>query len=364
MRICYYADPGSIHNKRWIGYFASHGHDVHLICETPASLENVTTHHLEVPNLPHQLRLLFRLPRLKALINQLSPDILHAQCVTTYGYWAALAGFHPFVLTAWGSDVLVTPCRSFSDRFLTIRALKVSDLITVESEVLETRVVALGASSDKVHRLPWGVDLERFESCDGTTFRGKAGIPESDKVVLAMRNLAELYNHNVFINAARMVLKEHPKTHFLVVGEGPLADKLKDMASALASSGRIQVLGEQPHEDVPAVLAAADVFVSIPSSDSISISLLEAMASKKPVVVSDIPANRELVKDRENGLVVPVRSAEATAAAISYLLAHEDMAETFGSRNGAVAQSMGHAENMKRMETLYRGLLAQQSAQR
>ena len=111
MRICYLADAESIHVQRWADYFAQRGHEVHLISFKHSNIHNTIPHFLR--RLPFRLEvvslLLNSLPvffQIKRLLQKIKPDIIHAHYVWEYGIAGALTRFQPFVISAWGSDVL------------------------------------------------------------------------------------------------------------------------------------------------------------------------------------------------------------------------------------------------------------------
>ena len=118
MRLCFTGNPGSIHTQRWVGHFAQAGHEVHLVNLGPQPARKFDwpgpQHHnlpappmAPIPGLRGVLMLTARRRALIALLRQIQPDVLHAQSVADPGWFAALSGFHPLVLTAWGSDVLL-----------------------------------------------------------------------------------------------------------------------------------------------------------------------------------------------------------------------------------------------------------------
>ena len=112
------------------------------------------------------------------------------------------------------------------------------------------------------------------------------------------------------------------------------------------------------YNELPEMLYGVDIFISVPSSDSSSISLLEAMACGLPVIVSDIPANHEWVTDGWNGIIVPVRDPEKLAEAILHLIEKPDLMRLFGERNARIIREKADREkHMAHMEELYQQLL-------
>ena len=144
MRLCFIGNPDSIHTQRWVGHFAQTGHETHLVNLGPQPGRKFDwpgpQHHnlpapplAPVPGLRGVIMLIARRRALAALLKQIQPDILHAHSVADPGWFAALSGFHPFVLTAWGSDVLLGLRQGpWLPRWLTRNALRHADLLTAD----------------------------------------------------------------------------------------------------------------------------------------------------------------------------------------------------------------------------------------
>ena len=113
MKLCFLAGADSIHSVKWVKYFADRGHEVHWISLTPPTEGDVgnaklyLTGRLSLRKL-YPLNLLLYAICVKRLIAKIKPDVLHAHYAGVNGLMGALSGFHPFVLTVWGSDVLIT----------------------------------------------------------------------------------------------------------------------------------------------------------------------------------------------------------------------------------------------------------------
>ena len=115
MKICYLADAKAMHIKRWAEYFSDRGYKVHLITLNPKTVghfNNIKLHTIRkigVLSTPISrfLNLLPVLNRIKRLIKYVNPDILHAHSAGGYAWLGMLTGFHPLIVTPWGSDVLI-----------------------------------------------------------------------------------------------------------------------------------------------------------------------------------------------------------------------------------------------------------------
>jgi glycosyltransferase involved in cell wall biosynthesis len=195
--------------------------------------------------------------------------------------------------------------------------------------------------------------------------RTALGLPASEAVVLAIRGLRDLQNPLAVVRAFAEVRRTHPDV-ILALKLGPSDAGLTAAVAAEIESldlgASVSVIGQMPHEKLAELYRAADVCLSVPSSDGTSVALLEAMASGRPMVVSDLPANREWITDGVNGSVVPPNDPAALADAIKRLLDSSELRSTFGHAARARVESAASShEQMHEVELLYRSLVSNES---
>jgi UDP-N-acetylglucosamine:LPS N-acetylglucosamine transferase len=158
MRICFFADSESIHTERWCRHFQSLGHEIHLISYKAKSIEGIKTYSVKTDKIDvsgGNWKVLLKFRQIKKLLKQIQPDIFHAFYATSYGITGALCGFHPYIITALGSDILISPKNSFVYRKLLGIALKRADKITVMAEHMIQPARDLGASEDQLMVVPF-----------------------------------------------------------------------------------------------------------------------------------------------------------------------------------------------------------------
>ncbi len=358
LRIALVGPGRSIHTKRWARRLADRGHEVHLFTEAPEPVPGVEVHDILGRGIPGGvgLRKLWRRRYLRRRLDELRPDAVHAHFLFPYGEWAWRTGRRPLLHQAWGSDVLVIPERSADRRRWAERLMRDADAVTVNSLVLRDAVLKLGAPPDRVHEIGWGVDTQRFSGrrdrsvVDGL---GLAGRP----VVASPRLHKEIYNLDVLMDAVPLVQREVPEAAFLFMADGPGTEALRAQAERLGVADAVR-FARFDEGALPAAFAGCELSVSIPSSDSgRPSSLLEAMASALPVVVSDLPGIRELIDQDEGAEIVPLRDVEATAAAIARLLSDPGLRARMGARNRDVVRERADAaRETDRCIDLYRRL--------
>jgi len=155
---------------------------------------------------------------------------------------------------------------------------------------------AEGVSPDRIEILPNAIDLSRFTPAkpeERLAMRRKLGLREGGPVFVTVAALTAVKDHATFLEAAKLLESELPEAQYLFVGEGPLQRDLQEQAERLGLNRIVHFLGRQA--DVRPCLAAADFGVLTSRSEGSSNSVLEYMAMGLPSVVSDIPANRELL---------------------------------------------------------------------
>jgi glycosyltransferase involved in cell wall biosynthesis len=367
MKICYLANAQSVHTQKWAKFFADKGHEVHLISFEKAHIENVTVHNLKRP---FALRFGLDLPLkvsharfIKRLVRRIDPDVLHAHYLSDYGFYGALCGFKPFIVTAWGSDVLFVPSegsrKHFIKRYIAKYVIGKADLVTGDSESVVRALVDLGVAERKVKLIIHGVDFRDFHPVENDEkLKESLRIPRDYRVVISTRNLEPVYDVATLIKAMPYVIDECRNTFFLIVGDGTLRRRLEELAYKLGVTENVRFVGSVSNREMPKFLGVSDIYVSTSLSDTRSVSLLEAMACGLPVVVTDLEGNRECVKEGVNGFVFPKRGFKALAEKIVYLLREKDIRRKFGVVNRSIAEKEADYETeMRKMEKLYKELI-------
>ena len=177
-------------------------------------------------------------------------------------------------------------------------------------------------------------------------------------VVFSNRSLDSGYNVSLLIKAVPLVLKVISNVKFIIAETGAEKDRIEELAKILDIQKHTEFIGKIPREDMPQYLVSSTVFVSTSPREGASVSLLEAMACGTFPIVTDIPANREWIKNGENGLLFPVNDEKILASQIIRAINDKSLRENAKEVNiGIIKQRALWRNNIKKIEEYYERLL-------
>ncbi|MGA2284812.1 MAG: glycosyltransferase family 4 protein [Dehalococcoidia bacterium] len=379
LRICVLGDFESIHTRRWLEPFVERGHEMHAVSyyRPQASLPGVQLHVLHdrgsraeaasasrhsvgsrIP--PNLLRLInaFRYQRrgLTSLLRQIAPDILHAHYVPEYGFFAATAGLHPLVVSAWGSDVLVDAGASRLSRWITGYTLRRADLVTSNNEFMSGRLREMGVPAEKLATIVFGPDAFFLEGPESVNARQ----PEAGHTptVISTRSLdSPLYNVDLILRAMALLRARIPTARLFVAGAGRLRPRLEALSRQLGLSDSVRFVGWLDPAALRDAFASSEVYVSVPNSDGTSVATLSAMAAGCFPVVSDLPTQHEWIQDGVNGFLVPLGDPVGLAQRLGDALENAALRREAVTSNRATVEERGvWQKNALLMEEWYRRL--------
>lgn len=355
MKICYLADGESIHTVRWCRHFSSLGHEVHLISFKPAQIEGTAVHHIDAGSIDvsgGNWKVLTKVPQVKRILRTIKPDVLHAHYATSYGLVGALTGYHPYVVTALGSDVLISPKHSLVYRLLLKYVFSKAQWATAMADHMRSAMIELGVPASKVTTVPFGIDPAVFNA---TTRQ----VPQEKFVVTSTRNFENVYNLPHLINALALVRDKITGLEVNLIGAGSKRAEIEQLVKDKNLDDIVKFHGRIPQPEIAKVLNASHVFVTVSLSDGNNISLNEAMACGAYPVATAIPANTQWIKDGVNGMLVEINDVEALAAKLMELYhnyeAHQQKA--FGINQHIIAEKAIWSKNMETVEKQYKKLL-------
>lgn len=375
LRLCVLGDLDGAHTQSWLQYFVQRGHEVHGVSYYPPSKPpgGVRVHVLAPqsraaggaavragrrlpPSVQRLLSLLrYRRAGLKRVVQELAPDVFHAHYLVEHGLYGTAANYRPYIVSAWGSDVLVEAAKSRASRSIARFVLRRADLATANNRhMAREMVLKLGADRGFLQHIVLGVErgfLDQREASVNSRAQNEGHTP----TVISTRSLeGPLYNVDVVVRAMARVRERSPRARLVVAGEGRLRPETEALAQRLGLADAVQFTGLLPRDAFRTALADAEVYVSVPSSDGTSVALLQAMAVGCFPVVTDLPSQRELVEQGVRGLRVTPRDDAALAEAIVRALEDRELRRSALERNRSFVEEYGLLEtNMARMESWY-----------
>ena len=216
----------------------------------------------------------------------------------------------------------------------------------------------------KLVRIYYGLDPAPFEAAaqadaaERTRLRASLGFAPADVLLVCVARFAPQKAHDVLLSAFARAREREPRLALLLVGDDPFGDnrrKAEALAAQLALGARCVFAGIR--RDVPALLAASDVFVMSSLWEGLGLVFLEAMAARLPVVSTRVSAIPEVVREGETGLLVPPADAEALSEALLALCADPALRRRMGERGAArVRQAFGLERMVEETLEVYRSL--------
>jgi L-malate glycosyltransferase len=305
---------------------------------------------------------------MRAVIDRDPPDVVQAGPLDTIGLRAVAAGARPLVAMSWGYDLLGpgSPPAEAPGLAASRETLAAADALVVDC--LTTGAIArdLGFPAERTVILPWGVDLDAFRpgrSEASVALRESLGWQDAT-IVLTARAHEQRYGVDVAVDAFLRAATDRPELRLLVLARGRLTAALEARVASAGAGARVHFAGAIPSDDLIRHLGAADIYLSASHLDGSSVTLLEAMASGLPAVVSDIPGNREWVTDGRTGALFAdgdATTGSLALAAIATLPAAERRAVGAAARQVA-AERADWKRNAVRLFDAYR-IARERSAQ-
>lgn len=240
-----------------------------------------------------------------------------------------------------------------------------ADWVIPNSQAGESYLLHRGINSNRIRVIYNGINLKRLTPDLATVaqIRDHMRLPPEGRVVGITASLTPAKDHATFLQAARLISQKRPQTRFAVLGDGPLRPTLEGMAKELGIESLVTFFGNQ--RDVGSHISVYDV-ACLTSMDHEGCSnvTLEAMAMGKPVVVSDIGGNRELVDHGKNGLLIPAGNPQAFADAILTCLKQPDWARQMGDQAKRMVLTQFSLERMVHdYQVLYENAIVQKANQ-
>jgi glycosyltransferase involved in cell wall biosynthesis len=290
---------------------------------------------------------------LAAYLRRHEIDLVHAHMyrAEVVGVRAALAAGTPVIMATVHSSRV----RSVEDVAALAALTPAMDRLIVPSASIEAKVRAEGRGGAPFATIPNGVDLSRFEGpAPGCALRHQFGVPHDAVLVGVVARLEPEKGHRHLVSAWPSVVARAPDTWLAIVGEGSECAALREQVAALPARARERIVFTGRRDDISAVTGDLDVAVLPSLREAQGISILEAMARRKPVVASAVGGIPEVVTDGLDGLLVPPGDPAALADAIVRVATFPALRERLGDAGYAtVAERFSIDAQVRRIEEIY-----------
>ncbi|GAB4450090.1 MAG: hypothetical protein OHK0036_08140 [Bacteroidia bacterium] len=269
-------------------------------------------------SLKNPFSLLKNIIKLSREISDFSPDIIHihqANSVAFITYLALLFSKHKpkkKILTTWGSDILILPEKNFLTRWMVKFALKKSDLITYDAKIVQQKIQHLcpELKHEQLKFFFYGIDLP-----------DKIDFSTKENIIYSNRLHKSIYRIDKIINAFSIFSQKNKNWKLIIAANGQQTDDLKKLVISKGLIDKIEFVGWLNKLENMQWYLRSKIYVTIPESDAGSVSLIEAMACGCYCIVSDIPANIEMI-ETQNGYVVSNVNDDFFSPAIESYIKH------------------------------------------
>ena len=308
MKVLMVADARSVHTRRWTVSLQAGGVDIVLYSLYPPRDNFFEEHGIRLyvfdlftyksdKGLKAVAGMLSKhwkaVEDLKTVIRIEDPDILHAHYATSFGLIAALTGFHPFIISVWGSDVYEFPYLSPVNEKVLRYIFRKADKILSTSYAMARQT--MNFTEKLISITPFGVDTSVFKKFDKE--RNEVLDPE-----------------------------------LVIIGDGRCREEYERLAEDLGISRNVKFVGKIPNHELPQWYNSFSVAISLSRSESFGVVAVEAMACGCPVVVSDADGFKEVVLNGVTGFVVPRNEPGMAALAIQKFIDDPDLRERLGNK--------------------------------
>lgn len=361
MKIVFLAGYNVIHTVRWVNSLCERGHEVHLL-----SL------HREGDKLDHRvIKVIFpfhapsgyylNIPFVRSYLRKIKPDLVNAHYASGYGTLGRLSGFHPYVLSVWGSDVYDFPNHSTRNRNLVVKNLISADVVCSTSHAMAKVTKDLCPELETISITPFGVDVKKFTPDAHSKTRDTLTIG-------TVKRLEDKYGIDILIRSFAAMRKnfevQNPKLaqrlRLLIVGGGSKKASLAKLAVELGVGDVTRFEGPIPYIDVPIFLKKMDVYAAFSrlDSESFGVAILEASSCGLPVVVSDVDGPAEVVNNDKTGMIVPREDVKASAAALGKLVTNNELRAQLGAAGRThVVDNYDWEKCVDIMESIYKRVI-------
>jgi L-malate glycosyltransferase len=363
MKILFLADPNSEHTIKWANALYSKNIEIQIFGITCVDKKNdlnkkikVYSSNVKINNEEiadtkfSKVRYLKDMRLIKKIIKEFRPDIIHSHYASSYGLMGAMSGFHPFIISVWGSDVFDFPRKSFLHKKIFNFVLKKADEILSTSNIMVKEISSY--TDKKIQVTPFGVDVNYFKS-----FKVKSIFNENSFVIGTVKSLEKIYGIDTLLLSFNLLKLKHSQKEIklLIIGDGTEKENLIKLSKELNIYEDVLFAGKIVNSKLPDYYNMMDVAVFLSRQESFGVSVLEASSCEIPVVVSNAGGLPEIVDEGITGFIVEKDNPQRASESIEKLMLNENLRKSFG-KNGRenVLKYYNFDDNLEQMVNIYK----------
>ena len=270
-----------------------------------------------------------------------------------------LAGRKPIVCSVHSRKLWDTKRQKAMDRRL--HRFR-SRMLFVSGEAREIFLKETGCSAEKCLCFPNGVDLSPFDNAEGSSVREELKLAENELLVTMVARFEHAKDYETFLQAVPLVLEQNSGVSFACVGDGRTREAMESLAQSFGEkdSKKIHFLGTRG--DIPSILAATDIAVLSSHWEGFPISVLEALAAGKPMIVNPVGAIPDILKDGITGLLFPAKDPKKLAESILRLAKDQASRSSLGTQGRKMVEECFSIEKVTQsLITIYEAVLSEKS---
>ncbi|OUR85153.1 hypothetical protein A9Q75_00180 [Colwellia psychrerythraea] len=270
-------------------------------------------------------------------LKKLKPDVIHCHNLQAHFFGGICAKLLPktqVVLTKHGQHI---PTSGLTTR-INYFTLQKSRIIGVSADITQIMQQWIAKNKSPIEYIANGVSLTAFkEQIPKELAKEKLGISQSTFCVGIVARLSEPKDHLLLIDAIAALSKTFPDIKLIIVGGGPLQNKIENYIKANHLEKVVTMLGER--KDIANILNALDVFALTSSSEGIPMTILEAMAANLPVVATNVGGIPQVVINNETGILVENKDKAGLITAIESFIENPKKLTEFGEQGRSLLES-------------------------
>lgn len=357
MKICYLGDANSIHTKKLCNFFREKGYDISVISLNDGEIDGVEVYSMSMKiesgnSSFSKIRYLKNILKVKKIIRDINPDILHAHYATSYGLIGSLINYKPYIISVWGSDVYDFPNRSIIHKFILEYNLRKADKILSTSKAMAVETNKY--SNKDILVTPFGVDIEKF-----SPNKYKSKEEKNEFVIGTIKTLEDIYGIDILIRAFKIVKdRNNINIRLKIAGRGSKERHLKNLTKELEIDKYVDFLGYINQNQVAEEFRNFDIAIFPSFFESFGVAAVEAQACGTVVIVSDINGLMEATLPKQTSLIFEKGNYNDLADKIEFILKNDEMRNEMSlNARKYVKENYNIIDNFNNIDKVYIDLL-------